>query len=252
MSESEAKRCWVRSLRCWSHKTLESNMSVARSAPRLLSTRVGDRGTHVQAHCRREGVSMRLSGGAEEETGAEGDTTGRTSRDESPGGRWPYGLSSAPRPWLSSWTVTDRVRWCWCGQRLCNDPGDDWRAWLAAQWTILMTPCAPVMLTPVPVPLVHKAASPTGAHSPGHIAPTLYASPRHASHQDHLPLRQRSAHAPVPGATSRSAVAGQALTPESPPPSIAKPWKEGEKKTEGHAAAAKPLTSRSAASGEAL
>src|SRR5216683_4622594 len=35
---------------------------------------------------------------------------------------------------------------------------------------------APVMLTPVPVPLVNKAASPTGAHAPEHIAPTLYAS----------------------------------------------------------------------------
>jgi len=70
--------------------------------------------------------------------------------------------------------------------------------------------------TPVPVPLVNKAASPTGAHSPGHIAPTLYASPRPrcASHQDHLPLRQRSAHAPVPGAASRSAAEGQALTQE--------------------------------------
>jgi hypothetical protein len=25
--ESEAERCWVHSLNCWSHKTLESNMS---------------------------------------------------------------------------------------------------------------------------------------------------------------------------------------------------------------------------------
>jgi hypothetical protein len=43
--------------------------------------------------------------------------------------------------------------------------------------------------TPVPVPLVNKAVSPTGAHFPGHSAPTLYASPRPrcASHQDHLP-----------------------------------------------------------------
>ncbi len=105
--------------------------------------------------------------------------------------------------------------------------------------------------TPVPVPLVHKAASPTGAHSPGHIAPTLYASPRCASHQDHLPLLLRSAHAPVPGATSRSAVAGQALTPERPPPSSAKPWKEGGKQTEGQAAAAEPPPSRSAAIGSA-
>src|SRR2546427_1737535 len=70
------------------------------------------------------------------------------------------------------------------------------------------------MLTPVPVPLVNKAASPTGAHAPEHIAPTLYASPRHAHHQDHLPRRQRSAHTSVPGAASRSAAEGQALTQE--------------------------------------
>src|SRR5712691_1974257 len=28
MPENEAKRCFMRSLSCWSHKTLESNMSV--------------------------------------------------------------------------------------------------------------------------------------------------------------------------------------------------------------------------------
>ncbi len=117
-----------------------AGLCIARSAPRLLYTRLGDRGTHVQAHCRREGVSMLLSRGAEARDGCEGDTIGRTSRDESPGRRLPYGLSSAPRPWLSWWTVTDRVRWFWCGQRLCNDPVDDWRAWLAAQWAMLMTP----------------------------------------------------------------------------------------------------------------
>src|SRR6266446_8496022 len=109
------------------------------------------------------------------------------------------------------------------------------------------------MLTSVPVPLVNKASSPTGSHSPGHIAPTLYASPRPrcASHQDHLPLLLRSAHAPVPGVASRSAVAGQALTPERPSPSSAKPWKEGGRKTEGQAAAAEPPPSRSAAIGRA-
>jgi len=87
-----------------------AGLCIARSAPRLLYTRLGDRGTHVQAHCRREGVSMLLSRGAEARDGCEGDTIGRTSRDESPGRRLPYGLSSAPRPWLSWWTVTVRVR----------------------------------------------------------------------------------------------------------------------------------------------
>ena len=38
------------------------------------------------------------------------------------------------------WTVTDRVSWFWCGQRLFNDPGYDWRAWLAAQWEALPRP----------------------------------------------------------------------------------------------------------------
>ena len=27
------------------------------------------------------------------------------------------------------WTVTDRVSWFWCGQRLFKDPGYDWRTW---------------------------------------------------------------------------------------------------------------------------
>jgi len=117
-----------------------TGLCIARSALRLLHTRAGDTDTHVQAHGCREGVSMLLSRGAEARDGCEGDTTGRTSRDESPGRRLPYGLSSAPRPWLSWWTVTDRVRWFWCSQRLCNDPVDDWRAWLAAQWAMLMTP----------------------------------------------------------------------------------------------------------------
>jgi hypothetical protein len=117
-----------------------AGLCIARSALRLLHTRAGDTDTHVQAHGCREGVSMLLSRGAEARDGCEGDTTGRTSRDESPGRRLPYRLSSAPRPWLSWWTVTGRVRWCSCGQRLCNDPVDDWRAWLAAQWAMLMTP----------------------------------------------------------------------------------------------------------------
>jgi hypothetical protein len=25
--------------------------------------------------------------------------------------------------------VSERVRWFWCGQQLCNDPGYDWRMW---------------------------------------------------------------------------------------------------------------------------
>jgi hypothetical protein len=56
------------------------------------------------------------------------------------------------------WTVTDRVSWFWCGQRLFNDPGYDWRAWLAAQWTALTIPQAPVMPEPEPIPILDEAA----------------------------------------------------------------------------------------------
>ena len=34
----------------------------------------------------------------------------------------------------AQWTVTDRVSWFWCGQRLFDDPGYDWSDWLAQQW----------------------------------------------------------------------------------------------------------------------
>ena len=35
------------------------------------------------------------------------------------------------------WTVTDRVSWCWCGQRLFDDLGYDWTDWLDQQWESL-------------------------------------------------------------------------------------------------------------------
>lgn len=57
------------------------------------------------------------------------------------------------------WTVTDRVSWFWCGQRLFDDPGYDWGAWLTAQWSVLLAPVpvapskltAPVVTIPEPV-----------------------------------------------------------------------------------------------------
>jgi Transposase DDE domain len=58
----------------------------------------------------------------------------------------------------AQWTVTDRVSWFWCGQRLFNDPGYDWCAWLAAQWGALTIPLAPIVPEPEPVPMVGKAA----------------------------------------------------------------------------------------------
>jgi len=45
----------------------------------------------------------------------------------------------------AQWTATDRVSWFWCGQRLFHDPGYDWRAWLAAQWSVLIDRFVPVV-----------------------------------------------------------------------------------------------------------
>jgi hypothetical protein len=56
------------------------------------------------------------------------------------------------------WTVTDRVSWFWCGQRLFNDPGYDWSVWLAAQWDTLALPLASVVSEPEPAPMLAEAA----------------------------------------------------------------------------------------------
>jgi Transposase DDE domain len=64
----------------------------------------------------------------------------------------------------AQWTVTDRVSWFWCGQRLFDDPGYDWGAWLPVQWPVLLAPVpvepsrltAPAM--PVPEPGQEEAA----------------------------------------------------------------------------------------------
>jgi hypothetical protein len=40
----------------------------------------------------------------------------------------------------AQWTVSDRVSWFWCGQRLFGDPGYDWSDWLAQQWASLGLP----------------------------------------------------------------------------------------------------------------
>jgi hypothetical protein len=45
----------------------------------------------------------------------------------------------------AQWTVTDRVSWFWCGQRLFDDPGYDWTDWLAQQWE---SPGWPVVTAP--------------------------------------------------------------------------------------------------------
>jgi hypothetical protein len=58
----------------------------------------------------------------------------------------------------AQWTVTDRVSWFWCGQRLLTDSGYDWRAWLAAQWPMLVRVRAPSPARVLPLPLLAEAA----------------------------------------------------------------------------------------------
>jgi hypothetical protein len=56
------------------------------------------------------------------------------------------------------WTVTDRVSWLGCGQRLCDDPGYDGSGWRAQQWERLGRPLAPAPAPPVPEPVLEEAA----------------------------------------------------------------------------------------------
>jgi Transposase DDE domain len=56
------------------------------------------------------------------------------------------------------WTVTDRVSWFWCGQRLFAEPGYEWSGWLAQQWESLGQPVAAVQATPRPEPALEEAA----------------------------------------------------------------------------------------------
>jgi Transposase DDE domain len=58
----------------------------------------------------------------------------------------------------AQWTVTDRVSWFWCGQRLFTDPGYNWHAWLAAQWVPLTILPAPSLLNPLSPPMPAEAA----------------------------------------------------------------------------------------------
>jgi hypothetical protein len=54
----------------------------------------------------------------------------------------------------AQWTVTDRISWFWCGQRLFTDPGYDWSGWLAQQWESLGQ-----LVTTAPAPSVSETAS---------------------------------------------------------------------------------------------
>ena len=62
------------------------------------------------------------------------------------------------QPRRAQWTVTGRVSWFWCGQRLFADPGYDWRSWLAQQWASLGQPTVVPPTVPVPAPALAEAA----------------------------------------------------------------------------------------------
>jgi hypothetical protein len=59
---------------------------------------------------------------------------------------------------LAQWTVTNRVSWFWCGQRLFDDPGHDWSGWLAQQWEHLGQTGDAAPTTSVPKPALEDAA----------------------------------------------------------------------------------------------
>lgn len=58
----------------------------------------------------------------------------------------------------AQWTVTDRVSWFWCSQRLFSDPGYDWSGWLAAQWDALDLSGMVALTTPMSEPVLAEAA----------------------------------------------------------------------------------------------
>lgn len=58
----------------------------------------------------------------------------------------------------TQWTVTGRISWFWCRQRVFTDPGYDWSAWLAQQWGSLGQLSAPAFAVPVAAPEFALAA----------------------------------------------------------------------------------------------
>ena len=60
------------------------------------------------------------------------------------------------QPRRTPWTVTNRIRWFWCGHQLCTAPGYDWSGWLAQPWESLRQ-----LMTTAPVPPVSETASPS-------------------------------------------------------------------------------------------
>jgi hypothetical protein len=58
----------------------------------------------------------------------------------------------------AQWTVTNRVSWFGCGQRLFGDSGYDGSGWLAQQWERLECPVSLPPATPAPGPALAEAA----------------------------------------------------------------------------------------------
>jgi hypothetical protein len=58
----------------------------------------------------------------------------------------------------AQWTVTGRISWFWCGQRVFADPGYDWSTWLTQQWGSLGHPSPPMPAVPLAEPEFTLAA----------------------------------------------------------------------------------------------
>ena len=58
----------------------------------------------------------------------------------------------------AQWTVTGRISWFWCGQRVFTDPGYDWSAWLTQQWVSFAQLSAPAPTACVAEPVFALAA----------------------------------------------------------------------------------------------
>jgi DDE family transposase len=58
----------------------------------------------------------------------------------------------------AQWTVTGRISWFWCGQRVFTDPGYDWSTWLTQQWASLGHGSPPALAVPLAEPEFALAA----------------------------------------------------------------------------------------------
>jgi len=58
----------------------------------------------------------------------------------------------------AQWTVTGRISWFWCGQRVFTDPGYDWSTWLTQQWVSLGHLSNPAPAAPISQPVFALAA----------------------------------------------------------------------------------------------